>query len=139
MFNKEVEAKQKVLLEQELIDSITSKIITENRETKLVENSVINRFVEKFNETYNQELLSEQKELLSKYINSGEDDLELKLYLNEELGRLKTELNKLTATDSSGNAKKIYESLNSLRINDVNEDLIKKFMYTQQFVHEVNS
>lgn len=139
IFNKSVEPRQKVLLEQELIGNITGKLLVENKKTEVYDAAVINRFVERFNETYNGALLTEQKSLLSKYINSAEDDLELKLFLNEELHRLKTEITAIKSLDESGNVQKIYESLDEFKFEDVNDELIKRLMYIQQFVHEVKN
>lgn len=139
IFNKSVEPKQKILLEQELASNITGKILTENKKTEVYDAAVINRFVERFNETYNGSLLTEQKTLLSKYINSAEDDLELKLFLNEELHRLKAEINALKSLDESGNVQRIYESLDGFKFEEINDELIKRLMYIQQFVHEVKN
>jgi len=139
IFNKNIETKQKILLEQELINSITGKIITEIKEIKSVENSVINRFVERFNEAYNESLLKEQKDLLSAYINSSEDSIDLKVFIHEELLRLTNELKSIEEKDNSGNAKKVCESLENLKIESINDDLIKKIMYAQQFLYEVKN
>jgi hypothetical protein len=139
IFNKNVEAKQKVLLEQELLGNITGKLITENKKTDVYDATVINRFVDRFNETYNESLLEEQKELLTKYINHSEDDLEFKVYLNEEITRLKSDLEQVKNSDTTGNVAKINESLNSFKFSEINDDLIKKVMYVQQFLHEVKA
>lgn len=139
IFNREIETKKKILLEQELINNITAKTIVESKEEKALESAVINRFVERFNEAYDKDLLKEQKNLLSKYINSSDDDVELKLFVNEELIRLKNELKALSENDSTGNSKKILDSLNDLKIQEINESLIKKIMYAQQFVYEVKN
>ena len=51
--------------------------------------------LEKFNDKYDSTLLNEQKELLGFYISSFSDNaLELKVFLNEEITRLKTEISK---------------------------------------------
>ena len=61
-------------------------------ELEPIDNIVYRSFVKKFNEQYTS-LLKEQKELLGKYIASFADNgLELKLYLSEEIGRLKKEV-----------------------------------------------
>jgi len=139
VFNKSVETKQKILLEQDLVNALTSKVLTENKDIKQVDNSVINRFVERFNETYKETLLQEQKQLLSFYINSAEDDMELKLFLNEEIKRLTESLQTHLEKDETGNCKKVFESLRNLRFEDINDELIKKIMYAQQFIHEVQN
>ena len=58
-----------------------------------IDGLVIESFVKKFNEKYDNTLLQEQKTLLNLYIKSFVDNsLEFKVYLNEEIGRLKTSL-----------------------------------------------
>ncbi len=49
-------------------------------------------FIKKFNNTFG-DLMTEQKTLISKYMGSLEDDdTELKIFVNEELERLKEEI-----------------------------------------------
>jgi hypothetical protein len=136
IFNRNVEPKRKILLEQELLGQITKKPLVENKETSVQENSVINRFIERFNEAYGETLLEEQKQLLNMYINSAEDQLELKLYINEELERIVTELDN---ANKSEEAQKVSEALKQLKFETVSEELIKKIMYAQQFVNEVKN
>ena len=58
-----------------------------------IDKTVYKLFVNKFNEKYNNQLLPEQKQLLNYYVSSFADNaLSLKIFLNEEVGRLKTEL-----------------------------------------------
>lgn len=136
IFNRNVEPKRKILLEQELLGQITKKPLVENKEASVQENSVINRFIERFNEAYGESLLEEQKQLLNMYINSAEDQLELKLYINEELERIVTELDN---ANKSEEAQKVSEALKQLKFETVSEELIKKIMYAQQFVNEVKN
>jgi hypothetical protein len=58
-------------------------------EEKRINNATMRIFSSKFNNHYNG-LLEEQRVLLSKYISSFTDNgLELKVYLNDEIGRIK--------------------------------------------------
>ena len=58
-----------------------------------ISNLTYKTFTNKFNESYSETLSEEQKSLLSKYILSFVDNgLELKMFLNEEIGRLKKEV-----------------------------------------------
>jgi len=89
-------------------------------------------------------LLAEQKKLLSKFINHSEEDVELKVYLNEEIVRLKESLNKIltlevikTNKDLVENTKRLQNVLNNFKIQTIDEQLIKKIMYIQEFVSEV--
>jgi len=143
VFNKKVEPRVKVLLEQELLEHIT-----EPEKTKAVmeplDSFTMSRFVHKFNETYGKNLLDEQKQLLSRYINSDEESLDLKIYLNEELGRLKNELKTILSSqivkdnkDLEQQVTTLSKNLNKLRIETIDEELIKKTMLIQEFVQEV--
>jgi len=144
IFSKSVEPKQKILLEQEILETITA----ENKEKKIVleriDSLALKRFIERFNETYSNKLLAEQKQLLSKFINHSEEDIELKVYLNEEIDRLKDEVVKSLSNETFKNnkevingAKALQKMLNNLKISTINEELIKKIMYVQEFVAEV--
>lgn len=145
IFNKTVEPRKKVLLEQEILETITT--IPEERKTvEKIDSLAFRKFVEKFNETYGKSLINEQKELLSKFISNTDDDLELKIYLNEELGRIKGEVKLLSENANIKNDEDLNKkvgvlakSLNSLKIDNISDELIKKIMLVQEFIHEVKS
>lgn len=146
LFGGGIEPRRKVILEQELIDYISSDMDTvQESEIPQINNAVLKKFVEKFNSTYSENLLPEQKILLSKYIGSTTDDVELKIYLNEEIGRLKNELKKTIGIelvvenkDLENNVNKALKTLDTLKIESISENLIKKVMLVQEFVSEVN-
>ena len=144
IFNKNVQPRQKILLEQEMLETITAV----NKEKKIilerVDSLALKRFIERFNETYSDKLLNEQKQLLSKFINHSEEDVELKIFLNEEIDRLKDVVSKAISSDLLKNNKQILENakslqkiLNTLKISTINEELVKKVMYVQEFAAEV--
>ena len=88
MFNSS-SPKEKVILETKIIEDM-SKAPNLKEDNEPVDNIVYKTFVGKFNEKYDEQLLEEQKDLLSHYITSFSDNsLELKMFLNEEIGRLK--------------------------------------------------
>ena len=69
----------------------------------------------------------------------------MKLYLNEEISRLLKEIKKAKSAelikenaDLDNKIDKMYNSLTNLKIEAINEELIKKVMLIQQFVSEVN-
>lgn len=145
IFNKAIEPKKRVLLEHELVQHIVGEDAEQKAAPELADKVVYNRFVERFNETYSQNLLPEQKKLLSRYILSSDSDIEMKLYLNEEIGRLLKEIKKAKSAelikenaDLDNKIDKMYNSLTNLKIEAINEELIKKVMLIQQFVSEVN-
>ena len=92
-------------------------------------------------------LLDEQKELLSYYITSFVDNaLELKVFLNEELPRLKNELSNATDSNLVDNdpdmvkkKNKIIEKIESFSNEDFNDDMLLTILKTQSLVKEINS
>lgn len=145
IFNKNIEPKQKILLEQELLQEIVSEKPEKKMILERTDALVLNRFIDRFNESYNDKLLKEQKEILSKFITHTDDDLSFKIYLNEEINRLKQSINEALNNDLIKNNEEILTKtkslnavLNTFKVNNVNEDLIKKIMYIQEFVSEVS-
>ncbi len=64
---------------------------------KHIDNLTYKTFVNKFNKTYEKTLRKEQKDFLTNYIVSFSDNgLGLKSFLNEEISRLKKEIDILT-------------------------------------------
>ena len=92
IFSGNLNMRERVLLENKVI----CNMITESErdeQMQHISNLTYKTFTKKFNEAYSDSLHEEQKELLSKYILSFVDNgLELKVYLNEEIGRLKSEI-----------------------------------------------
>ncbi|NBO23453.1 hypothetical protein EBU94_08980 [bacterium] len=133
-----------MLLEQEVLETITAEIKEKKVVLENIDSLTVKRFVERFNETYSDKLLAEQKQLLSKFINHAEEDIELKIYLNEEIDRLKESVTKSLSNELVKgnaevlqNAKTLQKVLNNLKVSSINEELIKKIMYIQEFVSEV--
>lgn len=144
IFNKSVEPRQKILLEQELLETITAEKIEKKIILEKTETSVLNSFIRKFNEAYSDKLLTEQKTLLSKFINYSNEDVELKVYLNEEIDRLKDCISESLSSEIVKNNKEAFEKtkalknlLESFKIDSIDEELIKKIMYIQEFAAEV--
>ena len=90
IFNDDLTPKKRVLLEKTLLSRLTSSNhIKSDTDVPKIDNVVVKAFTKKFNDKYDS-FLAEQKNLLNNYILSFSDEgLELKIYLNEELGRLK--------------------------------------------------
>jgi len=102
-------------------------------------------FIKKFNNTFGN-LMTEQKTLISKYMGSLEDDdTELKIFVNEELERLKEELKEnmgieeFQADDSmKSKVEQVYNLLEGFRNKRAlqKEDLVF-ILKTQQLVKEI--
>jgi len=112
-----------------------------------VDNVVYRSFVKKFNQKYEDELLEEQKKLLSYYISSFADNaLTLKTFLNEEIERLKEAMAQALDDENIKNdpemiekSKKVSLKLESYASSDVNETLLSTILKTQKLVKEIQS
>jgi len=137
--------KRGVILEQQVLEALTTNTIKESKaEMKPIDNIVFKTFTSKFNETYGDGLLSEQKELLNRYILSFSSDIDMKIYLNEELGRLHGALQQALATDEIKSDSSMTESTNSVinmieefRDTPVDKNLVEKVLKIQNLVHEI--
>lgn len=143
LFNKKVEPKRKVLLEGELLQHITEPEAAK-ASLEPLDSLTMKKFIEKFNEVYSNNLLPRQKMLLAKYINSGEDLVDLKLFLNEEISNLKKDLQEVKNAnlvkeniEVKEKVEKLINVISNLKFESVNEELIKKTMLIQEFVEEV--
>lgn len=145
MFSDDVSVKDRVLLEDTVVSTITeeSKVDT----MKSVDEVVYRTFVEKFNEEYSSVLPEQQKELLSKYVTSISDNgVEFKMYLNEEVGRLKNKVEEALQSQEISSDKEMTESttkvaglLSEMKEKPIDEELIRQVMNVQSFVMEVES
>ena len=135
----------RVLLESTLVENLTKKtqIVEEVVEPK-IRNSTINSFVKLFNEQYSG-LLEEQKTLLQKYIVSSTNPLDLKLFLSEEVDRLKSFLREnvndkdLNSEDMKDRFGKVILFLEGLSTKDTLEkDDIENIMSIQQLVRDMS-
>ena len=83
---------------------------------------------------------------MNHYISSFADNgLELKYYLNEEVGRLKKELNSCKKSsiigedeDLSGKVNKVLDLLSSYEKKEIDTNLIEVVLKTQEFIEEIN-
>jgi len=145
MFNTS-SPKESVILEARVSHEMCG--VLEEAQMKSIDSLTYSTFVKKFNEQYDSKLLSEQKELLNRYISSfSNDDLEMKIYLNRELGRLKESLEKATeieevASDPEMTKKTqlVKERLQKLaNETTLNEATLFTILKTQELVKEIYS
>jgi hypothetical protein len=138
--------KRGVLLEQNILETLTSKNVDEKpKELKPIDNIVFKTFSGKFNEAYADSLLSEQKELLNRYILSFSSDTDIKIYLNEELGRLHAALEGALETDEVKSDNNMAEStasvikmIENFKTQPVDKSLVEKVLKIQNLVHEIS-
>ena len=146
IFNNGVSIKSKVLLENEVAKNMSSKKIEENKMVP-IDNIVFKSFTKRFNEEYGDKLIKEQKELLNRYITSfGANELELNVYLNEEIGRLKSELKESFSSEEFtndnqmlANAKKVLNTLDSYQEQKPNKKMIEEIVKIQGLVQELKA
>jgi hypothetical protein len=142
MFNTN-SPKEKVILESRIVENM-SNTIEESQVSYDIDDVVYATFVQKFNEKYSDVLLSEQKELLTRYISSFADNsLELKLYLNEEIGRLKLKLEESETTHEERDSaiidktKQVIGLLEGYSDETDAQKVIMTVLKTQQLVKEL--
>ena len=145
MFNDNtIGVKDRVLLERKIIQEMVSPSV-DQKEEEPVDELVVKMFIKKFNNTFCN-LMTEQKTLISKYMGSLEDDdTELKIFVNEELERLKEELKEnmgieeFQADDSmKSKAGQVYNLLEGFRNKrTLQKDDLVFILKTQQLVKEI--
>ena len=146
IFNEKAPIKTKVLLENEIVGHMISAPGTEKKMVP-IDNLVYKTFAKNFNTEYGKGLVKEQKELLAKYITSFSDNgLELKIYLNEEVGRLKKELRDSILIEEftedtimTQKAQQVLSLLESYKAVKPNKEMIKQIAQIQNLVSEIKA
>jgi len=111
-----------------------------------VNNLTLTTFIKNYNNKYSQNISENQQQLLNKYILSFSDNgLEFKAYLNEEVARLKNDLDTILEKEeiTSDNdleskfkeVRTLLESFNKLRID---QKLVAKVLKIQALIEETN-
>ncbi len=148
LFSDNVATEEKILLEDKVIEEITrAETKTEKEIMEHIDSIAYKTFTNKFNKTYAGKLHEEQQKVVSRYIFSVSDNgTSLKTYLNEEIERLRTEVNQALESQEIKSdelmlekASKVLEFLESLKATPLNEKTIKKIMQVQELVREVSS
>ena len=143
MFNTN-SPKQKVMLESKILKGMVSEVDTTPLEP--MDSITFRTFTKKFNAKYGDSLLQEQRELLNHYISSfSHDDLETKIYLNREFGRLKQSLSEAVDTEDIANDPEMVRKTNAVRERieslsketSLNESTLLTIMRTQELVKEI--
>jgi len=133
------------MLEAKIVEGMISN--TEVSKLEPIDSITFVTFTKKFNQKYGDALLREQKELLNQYISSfSSEELEIKIYLNRELGRLKESLEKAADveevaadTDMINKTKLVKELLESLSSETtLTETNLLTILKTQELVKEIH-
>ena len=146
VFGDEVSVKKKIMLEERLVDRMSSSPEEESK-MQPIDNLTFRTFVERFNKEYATTLFEEQRELLSKYIASFSDNgVDLKVFLSEEIERLKKvvtdslNLQEIKSdNDMISKTKKVLEIINNFKNEKVEKPVIKKVLKIQSLAREIVS
>jgi len=145
MFNTN-SPKESVILESKIINGMTGRI--EEQAMQTIDSITFSTFTKKFNEKYGSSLLREQKELLNHYITSfSVDELETKIFVNNEVTRLKESLRKAIEVEEIANDVDMMRKTNSViqkletfhNLNSLNESTLLTILKTQELVKEIYS
>jgi hypothetical protein len=138
IFDNEIPMKTRVILEQYLIDRLSTQDDPQNN-LKPIDSLVYKEFVKKFNEKYGTSLMEEQKQLLTKYIASySNDDIDFKVYLNEEIGRIRQAVLSSKQITENKQREGLVNILESFRTNQITPAMIEKVLKLQQLVKELD-
>ena len=134
-----LKAKTRLLIEERVKTLVIShsEAIKEQK-LKTVDSLTYNTFVNKFNDTYKETLLKEQRELLTNYITSFSDNgLQLKIFMNEEIGRLKEQCETLSEGKWSDKISLVKEKLEHFKKKPLTEEVVKDVFHIQQLLSEI--
>ena len=147
IFGTEIGVKHKVLLERTIIKGIVSKPdeVVQSKSMPHIDDLVYRKVVENFNTKYKEELDENQKTLIGKYVTLfGDNSLEFKTYLNEELHRLKEEVKKMTEAKDIKDDKEmqrkvasVSERMESFRDQPVDDKMIHQVLKIQALTREI--
>jgi hypothetical protein len=137
IFNTKTTPKMKVMLENQIVENMSNALGDDGIQN--IDNLTLTTFINKFNEKYSDTLLEEQKELLNYYITSFVDNaVELKMFLNEELTRLKGEIGNVSDEDLKEKTMLISEKLETFKSTEIDDSVLLTVLKTQQLVKELN-
>ena len=134
------------MLERTIIQGIISKPdeIVESKNMPHVDDLVYRKVVENFNAKYGESLDENQKSLIGKYVTLfGDNRLEFKIYLNEELHRLKEEIKKMsdsetikTDEDMQRKVSLVSEKMESFKDQPIDDKMIQQVLKIQALTSE---
>lgn len=144
IFQEALPVKDRVLLEENIVDQMSASVQLAEETQQPIDSLVYNNFVEKFNEEYSTTLNENQKQLLVNYISSFEDNgIDLKIYLNEEIGRLKQQLSDLKESgfdeDLKEKLNKVYSVLDDTKNKEVDTETLEIVLSTQQLLEDIEN
>ncbi|MBL18301.1 MAG: hypothetical protein CMC82_00520 [Flavobacteriaceae bacterium] len=145
IFQDALPVKDRVLLEENIVDQMSASVETKQESQQPIDSLVYKNFVINFNEEYSKVLTEDQKSLLNNYVSSFSDNgLDLKVYLNEEIGRLKNQISLFKNDKSLTSSKdveerldKVYNILENMKTKKIDAEMVELVLNTQQLVEEI--
>jgi hypothetical protein len=146
MFSPKISPKNRVMLENQILGTMTAPK-PPTVDVAGIDNITYKTFVGKFNTKYDDGLLQEQKELLTRYISSFSDNaIELKIYLNTEIARLKDRLAEAKKVKEIKNDEEMLQKteavirrLESFATSGITEEVLMTVLKTQSLVEEIHN
>ena len=146
MFNSTTPIKTKVLMEQQIIGKMCEVKKKSSVCEKEVNDLVLREFTKSFNKEYSH-LLPEQRKFLTHYITSENDGgIEFKVFLNEELHRIKEAVQASLLMEEVKNDEEMIEStsrvlsvIEEYKSKELGDEDLKKFMKLQKLASEYQS
>ena len=137
IFNKKTDARSRVILERKLVTSLISKPADVKEEKfQHLDSLTYKMYVNKFNEKYDDKLIEEQKNLLTMYITSFNDDgVEFRYFLNEELGRIKQKLT--DKCEEKPELISVLEKFDNIKTSKFSDSDLQMILKGQQLVKEL--
>tara|TARA_Y100000034_G_scaffold84518_1_gene101341 strand:- start:1113 stop:1937 length:825 start_codon:yes stop_codon:yes gene_type:complete len=146
IFNDSMSIKKRVILEEEILKRMI-RVPSEQKEVEIknIDNIVFNSFSKKFNNKY-LSLHEEQKKLLKTYVSAAADNsISLKVFLNEEIKRLKSKLEEsLKSTeeiiaDASmvSRTEEVIDFLDSCSSKLIDQSMVEKVLKIQELAREI--
>jgi hypothetical protein len=146
IFQETLPVRDRVLLEESIVNQMSSSLGNRQEDQQPIDSIVYGTFVNKFNEEYSKNLTESQKDLLGTYVSSFSDNsLELKVYLNEEIGRLKVALRSakehipLENTTFREKLDKVYGILDETKTKQIDTETLEIVLNTQQLISEIDN
>jgi len=147
IFQDALPIKDRVLLEENIVDQMSSSVVVKEETQQPIDSLVYSTFVDKFNQEYSESLNEGQKTLISHYISSFADNgIELKVYLNEEIARLKDKLTEAKTIEEgkenpvmSDKLSKVYTILEETKDRPIDTETLEVVLKTQDLLEEIEN
>ena len=147
IFQNALPIKDRVLLEENIIEQMSSSVVVKEETQQPIDSLVYSTFVDKFNQEYSEALSEGQKTLLSHYVSSFADNgLELKIYLNEEIARLKGKLSEAQSAENnkdnielSEKISKVHTILEETTERPIDTATLEDVLRTQDLLEEIEN